>query len=267
MPTYYTAYFPNKAVYHVRFVLILLYLQAPKPMDSMARFRTVKKRLKDGYHYPQVDVYKFDKEMKLEVPLPLGGNGQEKVELNVKFRYMDTMDAIVSLLLDKSLHGDKEENFVWNAETVRTITGHRLYTRDLNSGQWWEKTERNLPEGAIVLPIMFYSDATLVTQSGSQQAHPIMVTIGNFRWWIRQQNGGWKTVGLVPIVNGSAALKKTPAYKEYKMWQFHECFRRVIKPIIDAHADGGIFLTVCGVERLLVPVVAFFAQDSLEVNK
>lgn len=234
-------------------------------MTSMARFRTVRKRLKEGYYYPRVDPYRFDHEMNIEVPIMLSANRQEKVDLKVKFRYMDIMDAIVSLLLDTSLHGDKESNFVWDAETVRTTTGHRVYTRDLNSGEWWERTQRDAPPGVTVLPVMLYSDTTSVTHSGSQLAHPIMVTLGNFRWWIRQKDGGWRTAALVPTVGGSAALKKTKDYKEFKMWLYHECYRRVLETLIRTHKEGGFFLTVCGVQRLFLPVISFFSQDSLEV--
>ena len=100
------------------------------------------------------------------------------------------MDAAVGLLKDASLHQDNPSNFVFNAEVVQVPAKGRLYTQDLSSGEWWERTENMLADGMSLLPIMFYSDATQVTASGSQQAHPIMMTVGNFRWWIRQKQRG-----------------------------------------------------------------------------
>ena len=145
------------------------------------------RRLKDNYHYPEVKRYQFDQSFTFPV-VPKDFNGTRNDP--VTFRWTDVMDAIVGLLKDESLHQDDPVNFVWNAEVQHVPRRGRLYTQDLSTGEWWERTENMLGDGMTLLPIMFYSDATHVTASGSQQAHPIMVTVGNFRWWIRQKERG-----------------------------------------------------------------------------
>ena len=153
----------------------------------MASYRTVMKRLKDSYHYPKVKRYEFDQSFTFPV-VPQDFNGTRNDP--VTFRWTDVMDAVCGLLKDTSLHQDNPANFVFNAEVRHVPAKGRLYTQNLSSGEWWERTENMLGDGMSLLPIMFYSDATHVTASGSQQAHPIMVTVGNFRWWIRQKQRG-----------------------------------------------------------------------------
>ena len=236
-------------------------------MKDMTRMRTIQKRLKEGYHYPTVQDYRFTEKMVVHLPDDMRQQaGGEGMPASVEFRYASPLDACVGLLRNTSLHGDDPANFVWNAETVYNGTGNRVFTRDLSSGDWWARTDAALPEGAALLPIIFYADGTNVTGSGSQQAHPVMVTVGNFRWYIRQKSKGWRTVGLIPVINASRATKDTTVFKEFKMWLFHKCLEKILQPIKQAYADGGFYLTVCGEERLMIPVVAFYSQDSLEVR-
>ena len=231
-------------------------------MEGMARLRTVKDRLKGHYHYPQVQDYGFSEWVKWSVPLVNeAGNGYP----DITFRYTNTMDVVVSLLQDQTLHHDRESNFVWEAETIYH-GGRRMFTRDISSGNWWLRSQAELPQGYMLLPILIYADATHLTGSGSQQAHPVMVTVGNFRWWIRQKDRAWKTVALIPMLNVSKATKKTTSFADYKMWLYHEAMKLVLKPIVDAHAKGGLEVFAAGATRRLVPVVAFYSQDSMEVS-
>lgn len=77
---------------------------------------------------------------------------------------------------------------------------------------------------------------------------------------------GWRTVGLLPILNASKAAKDTEAYREFKLFVYHECWRRLLLDVKQARNVGGVYVDVCGVRRLLVPEIAFFAQDSQEVR-
>lgn len=152
----------------------------------MASYRTVLSRLKGSYHYPEVKRYQFDQEFRVEdVPNDYNGARGDPIV----FRWTDVMDAVMGLLKDVSRQGNEpHKNFTWRAEVdyVPGERGGRLYTQDLSSGEWWQRTEGLLSEDMTLLPLMFYADATNVTSSGSQQAHPIMVTVGNLRWWVRQ---------------------------------------------------------------------------------
>lgn len=101
---------------------------------------------------------------------------------------------------------------------------------------------------------------------GSQAAHPVMITCGNFRWWVRQSDRAWITVGLIPVLNASKVMKDTAGFKEFKMWMYHESWRHLMSPLVEANSHGGVYVDVCSQRRKLVPVVCFFSQDSPEVK-
>ena len=138
-------------------------MQAPKPMDNLARVKTVQNRLKRHYHYPDVSDYRFDQHVTWNPPLvdEVGFPFPE-----VTFRYTNIMDAMVSLITDSSLHGNRTENFVWKYQTQYTATGQRSFTRDLNSGDWWGRTDAQLRADETLLVFLMYCDVTQVTGSG-----------------------------------------------------------------------------------------------------
>jgi len=55
----------------------------------------------------------------------------------------------------------------------------RIYS-EMNTGDWWWDTQDQLPAGATIVPVIFASDKTHLTNfSGDQHAWPLYRTIGN----------------------------------------------------------------------------------------
>ena len=79
-------------------------------------------------------------------------------------------------------------------------------------------------------------------------------------------NLGWRTVGLIPILNASKATKDTTEFRDWKAFMYHECWRRLLQSIETAREAEGVYLDVCGQRRLFIPEIAFVAQDSQEVR-
>ena len=77
---------------------------------------------------------------------------------------------------------------------------------------------------------------------------------------------GWRTVGLIPILNASKATKETDAYRQWKAVMYHECWRRLLLSLEEVRKAEGIYLDICGQRRMLVPEIAFISQDSQEVR-
>ena len=115
-----------------------------------------------------------------------------------------------------------------------------------------------------IVPVIFSSDKTNVTGSGSQCAHPVYITLGNFRWWIRNQDRGHAIGGLIPILNAGKQVKKLKTFNEYNEWLFHEFWRHFLAPLKECYRTGGFSLTVGGVKRRFKPVIAYFIQDNPE---
>ena len=152
--------------------------------------------------------------------VPQGYNGPDGDP--IVFRFANVIEVAKALLNRKFLHHDDPAHFCFEAETV-IKNGSRVYTRDINSGRWWPRTQATVPSGMYVcvgalttvlfiittavllyvcvplstvnsllclvclftgttlLVFIFSSDKTTVTGSGSQCAHPVYVTLGNFR--------------------------------------------------------------------------------------
>ena len=80
--------------------------------------------------------------------------------------------------------------------------GKRVYN-EMNTADWWWETQHKIPEGGTVIPIMFSTDKTLLTEfSGDRTAWPVYMTTGNLSKKARrhQKRPGWQLVGLLPVV-------------------------------------------------------------------
>ena len=98
--------------------------------------KTVLQRLHENRVYPTVQTYKMDR-MYTIPSTPPGFNGSKGDP--VIFRWSNPMEVAISLLQKSSLHNDDEANFCFDPETVTDESGRRLYTRDVNSGNWWPR--------------------------------------------------------------------------------------------------------------------------------
>jgi len=57
----------------------------------------------------------------------------------------------------------------------------RIYS-EMNTGAWWWDRQDQLPAGATIVPVIYSSDKTHLTNvSGDQHAWPLYLTIGNIR--------------------------------------------------------------------------------------
>jgi hypothetical protein len=85
--------------------------------------------------------------------------------------------------------------------------GTRLYTVEVNSGEWFERTYYFLCEGdeygRDLWCIMFYIDGTNVTSTGSRSMYPLWLCLANLRSTIRQSRIAWICLGLIPELSGA----------------------------------------------------------------
>lgn len=152
----------------------------------------------------------------------------------------DILAQAANLLASESATDD----FMDGANLQYTANGSRLYS-ELNTGDWWAKTEKmdKMPEDAVLLPIILYTDGTWLSKSGSHSAKPLSMTLGNFPRHVMNQNESKKVV------------------KYIKIWVFmvfyHACFRFCAtcrnftfqKPSVPAncsrHLRGSCTMTLC----------------------
>lgn len=93
--------------------------------------------------------------------------------------------------------------------------GHvKVYT-EMHTGDWWWETQRKLPLGATVVPLLLASDKTALTiLQGDKSMWPVYLSIGNLDHGSRrsQRLNGIRLVGLLPNVTGVDVITKTQIY-------------------------------------------------------
>ena len=97
------------------------------------------------------------------------------------------MHVIAELMQEQELL-KYQDGIATQFEEKLNIDGDRIFS-ELNSANWWKKSERELRERcgeeSFLLPIILYLDATQLDVTGKNSAKPVCVTLGNFCGKIR----------------------------------------------------------------------------------
>ncbi|GET51073.1 hypothetical protein GLOIN_2v1784311 [Rhizophagus irregularis DAOM 181602=DAOM 197198] len=91
--------------------------------------------------------------------------------------YRPIFDVIKELLSNKDIFAHCTFKF-----TLLNHNGERIYNEQYN-GQWWKRVQKSLPNGANVLSVILYSDATTRDHLGKTSEHPIYLTLDNGIKW------------------------------------------------------------------------------------
>ena len=82
----------------------------------------------------------------------------------------------------------------------------RVYN-EMHTGDWWWEKQRELPEGATIIPLLLASDKTMLSQHhGDVSAWPVYLTIGNLDNETRRKQDvpGSILFGIIPVGTGNA---------------------------------------------------------------
>lgn len=164
-------------------------------VKKMASYTTIMKRLKEGYHYPDV-LGKSSLKHSHTISVPPSFHGTSST---VSFRYASVLHTACSILNDPTVHDNKTDNIIWDA--YGKDDSERVFDGELASGEWWYRNSSSLLSNKKILALIPYTDETFLTGSGSQLAHPIMLSIGNLKREVRQKDRAMRMVGLIPILN------------------------------------------------------------------
>ncbi|KAJ3489169.1 hypothetical protein NLI96_g2326 [Meripilus lineatus] len=143
---------------------------------------------------------------------------------------------------------------------------HRIFS-EMHICDWWNEVQEELPEGSTVVPVIFATDKTQVTQfNGSTSMYPLYMTIGNISKATcrRPSRHAWILVAYLP----TAKLKNLGLTElEGKVARgrlFHKCMREVVRPLIGAGNDGIMMAGGDGDIRSCYPIVAMCVCDHPE---
>ena len=90
---------------------------------------------------------------------------------------------------------------VYGPMRIFDTSGRRIYN-EIYTADWWWETQNVIPEGGTVVPLLFGSDKTHLTNfSGDKAAWPLYMTLGNIKKEIRRQSSkrAWVLIALLPI--------------------------------------------------------------------
>lgn len=124
--------------------------------------------------------------------------------------------------------------------------------------------QSHLPNGATLAPLIISTDKTKLTEfSGSKQAYPVYLSIGNISHTIRQKPSMKATVLLAYLSTDKITSSKlTKAERVSRLHRlFHESLRHILAPLEIAGRDGINLTGGDGDIRLVFPVLAVYAAD------
>jgi hypothetical protein len=137
---------------------------------------------------------------------------------------------------------------------------NRIYS-EINTGEWWWETQERLPDGATVVPMMFASDKTHLTNfSGDKSAWPIYMTVGNIHKEVRRTSSrrAWILVGFIPV--------PPKGVKAEESW--HRCVHSILRPLrhVDIQGPGMEWDCADGFKRRCYPILAAWIGDYPEMT-
>ncbi|KAL0059745.1 hypothetical protein AAF712_013505 [Marasmius tenuissimus] len=149
----------------------------------------------------------------------------------------------------------------WTDETRTSRMYHDMYT-----GEWWWSRQKAVDErhgpGSTIIPLIFSTDKTLVTNFRGKSAYPIYMTLGNIPKEIRRKpsSRAYILVGYLPTSKLEHITIKA-ARRRAILNIFHSCMKHIVKPLEKAGVDGTRLSSGDGVVRRAHPLLAIYACD------
>lgn len=89
----------------------------------------------------------------------------------------------------------REDDLLWRFNPCSDGNGYRKYTQDINTGDWWKRSELKFcyrDDGTLIewlhlLGLMVFIDDTQVVNKGNRTSKPVVLALANMRGQIRQK--------------------------------------------------------------------------------
>ncbi|KAK1224627.1 hypothetical protein PQX77_012466 [Marasmius sp. AFHP31] len=137
---------------------------------------------------------------------------------------------------------------------------------DMHTGEWWWLKQSVLDDrcgpGSTIIPLIFSTDKTLVTNFRGKSAYPIYLTLGNIPKEIRSKpsSRAYILVGYLPT-SKLEHIDVKAARRRAHLNVFHTCMKHILKPLEKAGASGIHLTSGDGLVRRAHPLMAIYACD------
>ncbi|KAJ3474419.1 hypothetical protein NLI96_g12466 [Meripilus lineatus] len=132
---------------------------------------------------------------------------------------------------------------------------------------WWNDIQNELPPGATVIPVIFATDKTQVSQfSGTNTMYPLYMTIGNIDKATRRKPSrhAWILVAYLPTPIFDNLDLTDLETRVARARLFHSCMTEVVQPLIRAGSVGEKMVGGDGDIRHCHPILATYVADHPE---
>ncbi|KIY64659.1 hypothetical protein CYLTODRAFT_358093 [Cylindrobasidium torrendii FP15055 ss-10] len=132
------------------------------------------------------------------------------------------------------------------------------------TAEWWWKIQDLLPEGHTLGALIISTDKTQLTQfSGSRQAYPVYLTLGNIPSALRRKPSEQACILLayLPVEKiARSGLTKNALSSRYQRL-FHAAMTELFKPIVEAGKNGVEMVSGSGLVTTVHPILAAYVAD------
>ncbi|KAJ7506471.1 Zn-finger domain-containing protein [Mycena galericulata] len=212
------------------------YLKLPIYSHSLKTQRRTNVSYHNNYTYLQkVDQLPTGPGWKCEIVTAAGNQLDENDEMmkeDLELWKRDPVECIKELIGNPAF----QDHMAYAPERVYSskigAESSRIFDEMWTANWWWE-TQKKLPPGVVISPIILSSDKTQLTRhQGDKTAWPVYLTIGNISKEIR------------------------PGYR-----LFHHCMRSLLKPLVEAGKNGVDMVCSDGFIRRVHPILAAYVAD------
>ncbi|EJU03117.1 hypothetical protein DACRYDRAFT_50206 [Dacryopinax primogenitus] len=126
------------------------------------------------------------------------------------------------------------------------------------TGNWWWRTQTQLPSGVTIIPIILSSNKTLLTQhSGDWYGYPLYISIENLPKAVRKCPSQQGTILLAYLptdkFEGMGLSKEAAKLAHHGL--YHQSLSHILKDIVLPGREGITMTTADGVVRLCFPIL------------
>ncbi|KIY61666.1 hypothetical protein CYLTODRAFT_495138 [Cylindrobasidium torrendii FP15055 ss-10] len=176
-------------------------------------------------------------------------------------RHRDILEAVKALWGDPKFAG----RIVYRPSKVFTDRGkkHRI-VNEMWTAEWWWQVQDLLPEGHTLASLIISTDKTQLTQfSGSRQAYPVYLTLGNIPSALRRKPSEQACilVAYLPVEKiARGNLSKDEVSSRYQRL-FHAAMAELFAPLVEAGKSGVEMASGDGILRIVHPILAAYVAD------